>query len=57
MPEHAIFISYAREDLPAVQKMKAAMDAAGLVTWFDLERLESGDDYDRKIRANIARCG
>jgi hypothetical protein len=57
MPEHAIFISYAREDLPAVQKIKAAMDAAGLVTWFDLERLESGDDYDRKIRANIARCG
>ena len=57
MPEHAIFISYAREDLPAVQKIKAAMDATGLVTWFDLERLESGDDYDRKIRANIARCG
>ena len=57
MPENAIFISYAREDLPAVQKMKAAMDAAGLVTWFDLDRLESGDDYDRKIRANIARCG
>jgi hypothetical protein len=56
MPENAIFISYAREDLPAVQKMKAAFDAAGLVTWFDLDRLESGDDYDRKIRANIGRC-
>ena len=56
MPEHAIFISYAREDLPAVQRLKAAMDAAGLTTWFDLDRLEGGDDYDRKIRANIARC-
>jgi len=56
MPENAIFISYAREDLPAVQRLKAAMDAAGLVTWFDLDRLEGGDDYDRKIRANIARC-
>lgn len=56
MPENAIFISYAREDLPAVQRLKAGMDAAGLTTWFDLERLESGDDYDRKIRANIARC-
>ena len=32
------------------------MDAAGLTTWFDLDRLEGGDDYDRKIRANIARC-
>lgn len=56
MPEHAIFISYAREDLPAVQRLKAALDAAGLTTWFDLDRLESGDDYDRKIRGNIARC-
>jgi hypothetical protein len=56
MPDNAIFISYAREDLPAVQRLKAAMDAAGLATWFDLDRLESGDDYDRKIHANIARC-
>jgi hypothetical protein len=56
MPENAVFISYAREDLPAVQRLKAALDAAGITTWFDLERLESGDDYDRKIRGNIARC-
>jgi hypothetical protein len=56
MPENAIFISYAREDLPAVQRLKAGLDAAGLTTWFDLDRLEGGDDYDRKIRANIARC-
>ena len=56
MPEHAVFISYAREDLPAVQKLKAGLDAAGITTWFDLDRLESGDDYDRKIRGNIARC-
>jgi len=56
MPENAIFISYAREDLPAVQRLKAGMDEAGLTTWFDLDRLESGDDYDRKIHANIARC-
>ncbi|HNC22920.1 MAG TPA: toll/interleukin-1 receptor domain-containing protein [Opitutaceae bacterium] len=56
MPEHAVFISYAREDLPAVQQLKAGLDAAGIVTWFDQDRLESGDDYDRKIRQNIARC-
>jgi hypothetical protein len=56
MPENAIFISYAREDLEAVQRLKAGLDAAGFATWFDLDRLESGDDYDRKIRANIARC-
>jgi hypothetical protein len=60
MPDNAIFISYAREDLPAVQQLKAAMDAAGLTTWFDLDRLESGDDYDRKIhatsRAAVSSC-
>lgn len=56
MPENAVFISYAREDLAAVQKLKAGLAAAGITTWFDMERLESGDDYDRKIRGNIARC-
>jgi hypothetical protein len=56
MPDQAVFISYAREDLAAVQKLKAAFDAAGIKTWFDMDRLEGGDDYDRKIQKNIARC-
>jgi hypothetical protein len=56
MPDNAVFISYARDDLPAVQRLKAGLDAAGVKTWFDMERLEGGDDYDRKIQKNIARC-
>jgi hypothetical protein len=56
MPDNAVFVSYAREDLAAVQKLKSGLDAVGVKTWFDLERLESGDDYDRKIQRNIARC-
>jgi hypothetical protein len=56
MPDRAVFISYAREDLPAVRRIKAELDAAGITTWFDMERLEAGDDYDRKIRQNIGRC-
>ena len=56
MPDNAVFISYAREDLSAVQRLKAQLDLAGVSVWFDMERLESGDDYDRKIRKNIARC-
>ena len=56
MPDRAIFISYAREDLAAVQRLKTAFDAAGIVTWFDMDRLESGDDFERKIQRNIARC-
>ncbi|HEY5263888.1 MAG TPA: toll/interleukin-1 receptor domain-containing protein [Steroidobacteraceae bacterium] len=56
MPDNAVFISYAREDLAAVQQIKAALEAAGITTWFDIDRLEVGDDYDRKIQRNIARC-
>jgi hypothetical protein len=56
MPDGAVFISYAREDLPAVQQIKAGLEAAGVTTWFDVDRLEVGDDYDRKIQRNIARC-
>ncbi len=56
MPDNAVFISYAREDLPAVQQLKAGLEAAGVTTWFDVDRLESGDDYDRKIQRNIQRC-
>ncbi len=56
MPDNAVFISYAREDLPAVQQIKAGLEAAGITTWFDMDRLEAGDDYDRKIRTNVARC-
>ena len=56
MPDNAVFISYAREDLAAVNRLKTALDQAGIKVWFDLERLEGGDDYDRKIHRNIARC-
>jgi TIR domain/SIR2-like domain len=56
MADQAVFISYAREDLAAVQQLKAGLDAAGIPAWFDMDRLESGDDFSRKIRGNIARC-
>ena len=56
MPDHAVFVSYAREDLPAVQRIKAGLEATGITTWFDMDRLQAGDDYDRKIQRNIQRC-
>ena len=56
MPDNAVFISYAREDLAAVQQIKTGLEAVGITTWFDIDRLEVGDDYDRKIQRNIARC-
>ncbi len=56
MPEKAVFISYASEDLRAVEELKAGLDAAGLIVWFDKDRLKAGDSFDRKIRDNIANC-
>ncbi len=56
MPDNAVFVSYAREDLAAVQALRNGLEAAGVTVWFDLDRLESGDDYDLRIRNNIARC-
>ena len=56
MADNAVFISYAREDLAAVQQLKAGLDAAGITAWFDMEQLEGGDDFARKIRGNVARC-
>jgi hypothetical protein len=39
-----------------VQRLRASLTEAGLTVWFDLDRLEAGDDFDRKIARNIARC-
>ena len=56
MADNSVFISYAREDLAAVQQLKAGLEAAGVPTWFDIDRLDVGDDYDHKIQRNIGRC-
>ena len=55
MPDRAVFISYSREDLAAVQQIKAGLEAAGVTTgsiWTDWRAAM----YDRKIRRNIERC-
>jgi CHASE2 domain-containing sensor protein len=56
MPEGAIFISYAREDLAAVSALKNSLEAAGLSVWFDFDRIAAGDSFDNKIHDNIQRC-
>jgi hypothetical protein len=56
MPEGAIFISYAREDLGAARMLKSVLDAAGLSVWFDLDQLGPGDTFDLKIQDYVQRC-
>ena len=56
MPDGAIFISYAREDLAVVRGLKEALEEAGLTVWFDYDRLGAGDTFAPKIQYNIRRC-
>ncbi|MEO7413449.1 MAG: TIR domain-containing protein [Opitutaceae bacterium] len=51
-----IFLSYTRTDLPAAQKLRDSLVAAGFQVFFDLRRLESGDDFDLLIRCHIQSC-
>ncbi|NOT07239.1 MAG: toll/interleukin-1 receptor domain-containing protein [Gemmatimonadales bacterium] len=56
IPRDAIFLSYAREDLEAVIRLKAILDRAGLPLWFDMDQIMGGQDWDRRINDNIKSC-
>jgi hypothetical protein len=56
MPSEAIFLSYAREDERVVQKTMAAIEAAGLDTWFDKADILPGARWADVIHDNIHRC-
>ncbi len=57
MEAGAVFLSYASDDVDAVERIKIALEAAGVDVWFDKKRLTMGDDWDRKIKRNIDSCG
>ena len=42
MPDHAVFISYAREDEEQARQIKAGLERAGCRVWYDRERLKPG---------------
>jgi hypothetical protein len=52
----AVFLSYASQDYPAVERLRMHLDGAGLDVWFDKKRLESGDPWWPVIEQNIATC-
>jgi hypothetical protein len=54
--EHAIFISYASEDVEIARELMAALAAADLPGWLDLNELKGGDEWNRKIRSQIDRA-
>ncbi|HEY4301472.1 MAG TPA: TIR domain-containing protein [Candidatus Didemnitutus sp.] len=53
---HAVFLSYAREDATAARRIAEALRASGLEVWFDENELRGGDAWDAKIRRQISDC-
>jgi len=51
----SIFISYGRENLPAVERLHAAIAALGGDAWFDRRELSAGDQWEKKILPQIQR--
>jgi TolB-like protein len=55
-PKGAIFISYAREDSVAADRIAEALRSHGLEVWFDQNELRGGEAWDQKIRGQIRTC-
>ncbi len=53
----AVFLSYAREDSAAAQRIADALRASGVEVWFDQSTLRGGDSWDSTIRQRIKDCG
>ena len=52
----AVFLSYAREDTAAAQRIAEALRSHGVEVWFDQNELRGGDAWDAKIRQQIKEC-
>ncbi len=52
----AVFLSYAREDTAAAQRIAEALRSNGIEVWFDQNELRGGDAWDAKIRRQIDAC-
>jgi TolB-like protein/Tfp pilus assembly protein PilF len=52
----AVFLSYASQDVDAVQRICDALRAGGIEVWFDKSELRGGDAWDRSIRQQIHDC-
>ncbi len=56
LAQRAVFLSYAREDTPAAQRIADALRTHGVEVWFDQSELRGGDVWDQKIRRQIKEC-
>jgi TolB-like protein len=55
-PNKAIFLSYAKQDAEAAERICNALRVAGIEVWFDQSELRGGDAWDAAIRRQIKTC-
>jgi hypothetical protein len=52
----AVYLSCARGDIPAAERMAAVLDESGLDVWFDRNERQEGARYESRIRQFISQC-
>jgi hypothetical protein len=52
----AVFLSYASGHRPVVEKLKEALEQAGVDVFFDKDQLAAGNEWEGKLRRNIRQC-
>ena len=55
-PSHAVFQSYASQDVEAAQRICGALRAAGIEVFIDQSELRGGDARDQEIRHDSHDC-
>jgi hypothetical protein len=56
MEPGAVFLSYASDDWPAVDKLKTALERSGVDVFFDRDQLHPGNEWEGKLRRHIRHC-
>jgi hypothetical protein len=56
MQPGSVFLSCARGDRCAAERLAAVLDEAGLDAWFDRNELQTGPRYEYRIRQYIQQC-
>jgi hypothetical protein len=56
LQDGAVFVSFSNRDRETIEKIVAALDNAGIDTWYDKTGIEPGSDWDRMITDNLLRA-